>query len=132
MDHFANDPKTLGPDKQPAPIIIRGFSQGGVMAMEAGVNYKGKIAGIVSMSGYMPDPAATLKNAAASFDTPILLVHGTEDDVVPIQGSRFAEDALRQTGYKPVLKEFIMGHEISQGSLIAVREFLKKHVGNEN
>jgi phospholipase/carboxylesterase len=102
-----------------------GFSQGGVMAMEAGLNYKGKIAGIVSMSGYMPDPWATLTKAEAPFETPILLVHGTEDDVVPIEGSRRALDAMKQTGYQPVLKEFIMGHEISEGSLFAVKEFLK-------
>ena len=128
MDRFSNDPNLRpapGTEKKPTPVLLIGFSQGGVMAMEAGLNYKGSIAGIVSMSGYMPDPWATLTKAEAPFETPILLVHGTEDDVVPIEGSRRALDAMKQTGYQPVLKEFIMGHEISEGSLFAVREFLK-------
>ena len=129
MDRFSNDPNLRpapGTEKQPTPIILIGFSQGGVMAMEAGLNYKGKIAGIVSMSGYMPDPWSTLTRAEAPFETPILLVHGTEDNVVPIEGSRVAAEALTKTGYSQVLlKEFIMSHEISEGSLFAVREFLK-------
>ena len=129
MDRFSNDPNLRpkpGTEKQPASIVLMGFSQGGVMAMEAGLNFKGRVAGIVSMSGYMPDPWSTLTRAQAPFETPILLVHGTEDDVVPIEGSRVAADALVKTGYHQVqLKEFIMSHEISEGSLFAVREFLK-------
>lgn len=95
------------------------------MSMEAGLNYEGKLAGIVSMSGYMPDPWATLTHAEAPFDTPILLVHGTEDTVVPVEGSRHAAESLKQTGYTSVtLKEFPMAHQISMESLATVREFL--------
>jgi predicted esterase len=63
--------------------------------------------------------------AEAPFETPILLVHGTEDDVVPVEGSRKAYQALKEAGYKPVLKEFPMGHQITEASYKAVREFLK-------
>ena len=128
MDRFSNDPNlrpAAGAEKKPTPIIIMGFSQGGVMAMEAGLNYKGGVAGIVSMSGYMPDPWATLTKAEASFETPILLVHGTQDDVVPVDGSRHAAESLKETGYSSVtLKEFPMGHTITEESLNSVREFL--------
>ena len=128
MDRFSNDPNLRpvpGKEKTPTPIILMGFSQGGVMSLEAGLNYKGKIAGIVSMSGYMPDPWATLTRAEAPFDLPILLVHGTQDTVVPPEGSLRASEALIQTGYSAVtLKEFPMAHQITQESLEAVREFL--------
>lgn len=128
MDRFSNDPNLRpGPDKPkaPTPLILMGFSQGGVMALEAGLNYKGKITGIVSMSGYIPDPWATLTRAEAPFETPILLVHGTEDQVVPAEGSRRAAEALKETGYAPVLKEFPMGHQISMESLETVSAFLR-------
>lgn len=129
MDRFSNDPNLRpgpGQAKNSNPIILLGFSQGGVMAMEAGLNYKGKIAGIVSMSGYMPDPWSTLTKAEAPFETPILLVHGTQDEIVPVEGSRHAAESLLQTGYTAVtLKEFPMGHQISGESLETVREFLK-------
>lgn len=128
MDRFSNDPNLRpapGKAKEANPVILMGFSQGGVMSLEAGLNYKGKIAGIVSMSGYMPDPWATLTKAEAPFETPILLVHGTEDNVVPVEGSRHAAESLKQAGYTSItLKEFPMGHTILPESLEAVRGFL--------
>jgi phospholipase/carboxylesterase len=129
MDRFSNDPNlrpAAGAEKKPTPIILMGFSQGGVMAMEAGLNYKGKVAGIVSMSGYMPDPWATLTKAETPFETPILLVHGSQDDVVPVDGSRHAAESLRETGYSSItLKEFPMGHTITEESLGEVSKFLR-------
>ena len=128
MDRFSNDPNLRpapGKTKEANPVILMGFSQGGVMSLEAGLNYKGKIAGIVSMSGYMPDPWATLTKAEAPFGLPILLVHGTEDKVVPVEGSRHVAESLKQAGYTSVtLKEFPMGHTILPESVEAVREFL--------
>lgn len=130
MDRFSNDPNLRpapGAAKTPTPLILMGFSQGGVMSLEAGLNYKGGVAGIVSMSGYMPDPWATLTKAEAPFETPILLVHGTEDEVVPVEGSRHAAKSMKDTGFSNVtLKEFPMAHQISEESFEAVREFLKK------
>lgn len=133
LDRFSNDPNLRpkpGEEKKPSPVVLMGFSQGGVMSLEAGLNYKGKVAGIVSMSGYMPDPWSTLTKAEAPLDLPILLVHGTIDNVVPVDGSRHALESLKQTGYSSVdLKEFPMGHTITPESLGVVREFLKKTLG---
>jgi phospholipase/carboxylesterase len=132
MNRFSDDPNlrpTPEKTKKSTPLVLMGFSQGGVMAMEAGLNYKGKVAGIISMSGYMPDPLATLTKSQAAFETPILLVHGTEDPVVPVEGSRHAAESLRQTGYKPVLKEFPMAHQITEESLQEVSRFLRQIIG---
>lgn len=132
MDRFSNDPNLRpapGTERAPTPLVLMGFSQGGVMSLEAGLNYKGKVSGIVSMSGYMPDPWATLTRAQAPFELPILLVHGKEDTVVPVEGSRRAAEALIQTGYNSVkLEEFPMAHQITPGSLRTVREFLLQHI----
>lgn len=130
LDRFSDDPNLRpapGSEKKPRPVVLMGFSQGGVMSLEAGLNYKGKVAAIVSMSGYMPDPWATLTKAEAPFGTPILLVHGTEDQVVPVDGSRHAAESLRQTGYTSVqLKEFPMGHTITVESMTVVSKFLQE------
>ena len=129
FDRFTNDPNLRpgpGKEKGSSPLIVMGFSQGGVMSLESGLNYKGKLLGIVSMSGYMPDAWATLKKAEAPFETPILLVHGTEDPVVPVEGSRKAKKELEQVGYHPHLKEFQMPHTITEDSLATVSEFLCK------
>jgi phospholipase/carboxylesterase len=130
LDRFSDDPNlrpSPGVEKKPRPVVLMGFSQGGVMSLEAGLNYKGKIAAVVSMSGYMPDPWATLTKAEAPFETPILLIHGTEDQVVPVDGSRHVAEALKQTGYTSVkLKEFPMGHTITMESLTEVSKFLRE------
>jgi phospholipase/carboxylesterase len=130
MERFSNDPNlrpTPGSEKKPTPVVMMGFSQGGVMSLEAGLNFKGQVAAIVSMSGYMPDPWSTLMKAEAPFETPVLLVHGKEDQVVPIEGSRKAADAMKQAGYTSItLKEFSMPHTISEESMEEVSRFLSK------
>jgi phospholipase/carboxylesterase len=127
LGRFSEDPNLRpapGTAKKRTTLLLAGFSQGGVMALEAGLNYPGPVAAVVSMSGYMPDPWATLTRAQAPFGTPILLVHGTRDEVVPPEGSRAAGRALREAGYAPVLREFPMAHTMTAESLEEVGRFL--------
>jgi len=134
LDRFSKDPNlrsVSGSGDKKSPILLMGFSQGGVMALEAGLNYPGNVAGIVCMSGYMPDPWETLTRAQASFETPVLLVHGTEDTVVPLEGSRKAFEALKEAGYRPRLREFPMAHTITDESLGEVSAFLRETLGQK-
>jgi phospholipase/carboxylesterase len=108
------------------PVILMGFSQGGVMSMEAGLNYKGRVEAIVSMSGYIWYPSQTLAHPLASKQIPILMVHGTHDGIVPEDWTQKTVKALRKAGYKPVFKEFPMAHQITRDSIAVVAEFLKK------
>ena len=108
------------------PIIMTGFSQGGVMSLEAGLNYKGKVEAIVCMSGYMWYPDQTLAHPFAPLTIPILMVHGTYDMVVTEDWTQKTVKALKQAGYGPIFKEFPMGHGITRESLAEVTQFLKK------
>jgi len=123
MNRFSTEGEKLGHAR---PIILMGFSQGGVMSLEAGLNYKGKVEAIVSMSGYIWYPSQTLGHALAPLDTPILLVHGTNDPIVTEAWTQKTLKALKKAGYKPVFKEFPMAHQITKDSITEVARFLKK------
>jgi phospholipase/carboxylesterase len=107
------------------PIIMTGFSQGGVMSLEAGLNYKGKVEAIVCMSGYIWYPGQTLAHPFAPSDIPILMVHGTNDMTVIEDWTQKTVKALKKAGFKPIFKEFPMGHTITRESLAEVTQFLQ-------
>jgi len=128
MDRYASDPNIRpapGTDKKPSPVVMTGFSQGGVMSLETGLLWKGGVKAIVAMSGYMPNGPEVIQRAVAPKQTPILLVHGQFDPVVPIEGSYRAAEDLMRAGYAPILKMFPMEHTITEASLNEVRHFLQ-------
>ena len=90
---------------------IMGFSQGAMVALFTGLRRKAAPKAILGFSGALMAPqtlAAELANR-----TPVLLVHGEDDDVVPAAKSRDAESQLRAAGV-PVDAHFIprLGHGI--------------------
>jgi phospholipase/carboxylesterase len=111
---------------EPDRIALMGFSQGAVMSLDAGIRYSKRLAGIVAMSGYLyaPDSLGAEKSAASS-ELPVLLAHGTYDDVLPIEGSRQALKVLRANGFQARLVEYPMGHQVIPEELEEVRSFLK-------
>ena len=61
--------------------LLLGFSQGGAMAVSAGCDMP--LRGIISCSGYMHPGWVAPKRRP-----PILLIHGNEDEIVPISAAR--------------------------------------------
>lgn len=63
-------------------IFLLGFSQGAMMSLYTGIRLNKKLAGIISLSGLLPDTIDNLKNSQIMKQN-ILLLHGTDDNVVP-------------------------------------------------
>jgi phospholipase/carboxylesterase len=98
---------------------IAGFSQGGAMTLDIGLDLP--VAGLIVLSGYLhPDRAKPL--AAAP---PVLIVHGRQDDVVPVAAARNSRDLITQWGVKVQYQEFEMGHSIVPEVLNVVRDFVR-------
>lgn len=127
IDRYSKDPK----GDRTRPVVFMGFSQGGVMSLEAGLNCSHKVLAIVDMSGYMPDPTKTMAKVKAPRTTPILMIHGTQDPIVPIDLARRTQWVLIKAGYHPELKEFDMGHQLTVNSLITVHNFLMPILENK-
>ena len=131
LDYFTKDypePPRPGEMIKRRQVITLGFSQGAVMSLEVGLTYKGKVAAIVSMSGYINEPSRTLAHPAASNRTPVLLTHGTEDPVVQGEDTQVTMAALKRAGFHPLLKEYPVGHRLTQAMRRDVALFLKKVV----
>jgi phospholipase/carboxylesterase len=108
----------------PGKVILSGFSQGGLMSLDAGFRTKQKLAGIVVMSGalYEDDPPDF------SPDIPVLLVHGTADDMIPVLAARRARRVLESHGVEPEYHEFPMGHAVTPESIAVVAAFIRRYL----
>jgi len=100
--------------------VLGGFSQGGAMTLDVGLELP--LAGLFSLSGYLHFQPHLLKTPIP----PILMVHGKQDFVVPIEVARQTRDALNGINAKLEYHEFNMGHEIPQIVLNLVEKFIKQ------
>ena len=98
--------------------ILCGFSQGGAMAMDVGVTLP--LAGLIILSGYLHSP---LQPSVEKLP-PILIVHGIEDPMVPIEQGRRSRDTFTNLGANIQYQEFDMGHEIRPEILQLMRNFV--------
>ncbi len=67
----------------PGRIVLAGFSQGGAVALYAGLRYPSRLAGIVGLSTYLiAGERLEAERSPANRDVPIFMAHGTQDPVV--------------------------------------------------
>ena len=63
-------------------------------------------------------------SAPTKIDIPTLVVHGTEDPMIPVDRGRESRDRLRDLGVALSYREFEMGHEIRPEALREVLTWL--------
>ena len=94
-------------------IVLAGFSQGGVIALQAGLRYREPLAGIMGLSTYLHDPEhlidrISLENAGI----PIFMAHGLMDPMIPITRAITSRETLRALDYPIEWHEYSMGHSV--------------------
>jgi phospholipase/carboxylesterase len=98
--------------------ILSGFSQGGAMTLDVGLGLP--LAGLVAMSGYLHGDIIPQN----SYSTPVLIMHGTKDKVVPLQAAVKAQETLESLGIAVQYQDFDIEHEINMEMLGVLRKFL--------
>jgi phospholipase/carboxylesterase len=93
------------------------------MTLDIGLNLP--LAGLVVMSGY-PHPEIAKLNKTSY--PPTLIMHGRQDDVVPLQSAIKARDIAQALGVSVSYHEFDMGHEISPKMLEVLQNFVKQTI----
>jgi len=106
-------------------IVLAGFSQGGAIALYAGLRHAERLAGIVALSTYVIAPAALpLEASAANRDIPIFMAHGTQDPVVQFRWAEASRQALVAAGYNVGWHAYPMPHSAVPEEIDAISRFL--------
>jgi len=113
-------------------IVLAGFSQGGAVALSAGLRFRERLAGVLALSTYLPLPdRLEAEKSAANADVPILMCHGQTDPVVEIGMGREARAVLEAQGYAVQWHEYPMGHEVCAEELAETAEWLRGVLAKE-
>ena len=108
-------------------IILAGFSQGCAMTLQTGLRHPEKLGGLLCLSGYVPLSAKLpTERSKESLATPIFMVHGIQDGVIPIARATQSRDLLKSMGYQIEWHEYMMQHSLCQEEIEHISAWLKK------
>jgi phospholipase/carboxylesterase len=106
-------------------IVLAGFSQGGAVALAAGLRFPARLAGLLALSAYLPFPQTlAAERSIANADVPILMCHGRLDPVVHVTLGQEARDVLTTLGYPVEWHEYPMQHEVCTAEIAQVGRWL--------
>ena len=106
-------------------IVLAGFSQGGAIALAAGLRHARPLAGIVALSTYLPISATLAsERSAANARTPIFWGHGSADPVVVLQRGLDSRLVLEELGHTIDWHTYPMPHSVSAEEIADLRRWL--------
>ena len=108
-------------------IVLAGFSQGGVIALQTGVRHGEKLGGVMALSTYLAcvDSVGT-EAAPVNRDIPIFMAHGSMDPVIPVALAKLSKARLETHGYKIEWHEYGMPHSVCAEEIDAIGAFLTR------
>eukprot|EP00930_Biecheleria_cincta_P100757 TRINITY_DN92378_c0_g1_i1.p1 TRINITY_DN92378_c0_g1~~TRINITY_DN92378_c0_g1_i1.p1 ORF type:complete len:440 (-),score=84.69 TRINITY_DN92378_c0_g1_i1:54-1277(-) len=111
----------------PGRIVLGGFSQGAALALATALSLELPLAGCVVLSGWLlTSGRAALRSQTNACSTPLLVCHGTKDDMVGFDCATFAVQTLLNAGIRlQFLKYVDLKHESCPQELDAVSNFLQ-------
>jgi phospholipase/carboxylesterase len=111
----------------PQDVTLGGFSQGGLMTMDAGLRYPHRLAGLVDISGWVFEIEKLLKELSpVAREQRLLISHGPYDPLIPFEPVRQQARTLKDAGLTVEWHEFPKGHTIyGEEELSALREFVR-------
>lgn len=106
-------------------IVLAGFSQGGAIALHAGLRHTQSLAGILALSTYLP-LGETLERESAdeNASVPIFMAHGRQDPVVPLALAQASRAALVARGHSPEWHDYPMPHSVCAEEVTAISRWL--------
>jgi HSP20 family molecular chaperone IbpA len=110
-------------------IVLGGFGQGAALALLAGRSYSNPLGGIVCSRGWQLRQRTYTPTGGPNYQTPIMLCHGTRDEVVPITCMTESFDLLMRCGANVTCRQYEgEGHNACRAELDHLRHFLARVV----
>jgi phospholipase/carboxylesterase len=111
----------------PRRTLLAGFSQGGAIALYAGLRFGERLAGIVALSTYVvAADRLDAEASAANRDVPIFMAHGTYDPVVQFAWAERSREALQARGWNVEWHAYPMEHSAVLEEITAVGAFIRR------
>ena len=106
-------------------IFLAGFSQGGAVALFAGLRLEQKIAGIIALSTYLPHAGALeAERSEVNRETAVFYGHGTQDPLIPLEAAEESRDLLEKFGYSVEWHTYEMPHSVHPAEIRQIGEFI--------
>jgi len=114
----------LQPRSAPDQLLLAGFSQGAMLALDVALTASPAPSRVALLSG------ALLVEAAARFEAPretrpaLFISHGRQDRRLPFSGAEGMKAALEAHGFPVTWRPFEGGHEIPEPIVAELQSFL--------
>ena len=108
-------------------LILAGFSQGGAIALAAGLRRAEPLAGLVALSTYLPmAPQARDDLQPQATRQPLFMAHGSQDPVVPPQAGEHSAQVLRELGFAVEWHRYPMAHSVCAEEIRDLGDWLER------
>ena len=105
------------PNSNPAPVVpvvIAGFSQGGILSSSVGLSAPDAVRGFGLLSGrILPEIRPVLAPREALAHVNAFVVHGEYDNKLPVEWAQRADALLTEQGLPLTSRRYPIGHEIN-------------------
>ena len=108
----------------PGNIRLGGFSQGAGLTLRHGLLRPKTFTALAVLSGFFRDAETVKPMLPAERIQPIFLVHGRQDQLIPLQQAHETKRFLEEAGYPVEYHEYDMAHTITDAVLSDLRPWL--------
>ena len=106
-------------------IFLLGFSQGACLAMEFIIRQEFSLGGIIPIAGFIGEKDRFKNDIVdGAQNTPVLLIHGSRDEMVLPAESEIAFELFSDAGFKVQLQTPSVGHKIPLKTKDIIEKFI--------
>lgn len=107
-------------------IVLAGFSQGGAIALSAGLKRGEPLAGLIALSTYLPEvDAAAAQRVDGANTQPVFMAHGSADPVIPVQIAEHSMQVLKGLGFEVQWHRYPMAHQVCAEEIHALGDWMQ-------